>query len=195
MPHYGDDLYAWSQEQRTLLEAGQWGHVDMPHLLEELYNISMSEYSELSDRILGVLLAHLLKLHLGQEHKPHDFARAGQRLVVDVPGAAGPDCQKAAAQCQPGHAPEHDVSGGIRRGAAGLCQGLAHRRETLIPQTCPSGMWAMCTRQTGAPNWPIRERRWAIAQPSNHKVKKRACDPSLVSTVTRPPVQHSSGKE
>ena len=32
MPHYGDDLYAWSQEQRALLEAGQWDNVDMPHL-------------------------------------------------------------------------------------------------------------------------------------------------------------------
>jgi uncharacterized protein DUF29 len=77
MTRYEDDLYAWSTEQAALLKAGHMALLDLPHVIEELGNVGMSEYSELSNH-LGILLSHLLKLHLGQEHKPHDFARAGR---------------------------------------------------------------------------------------------------------------------
>lgn len=77
MTRYEDDLYAWSTEQAALLKAGHLALLDLPHVIEELGNVGMSEYSELSNH-LGLLLSHLLKLHLGQEHTPHDFARAGR---------------------------------------------------------------------------------------------------------------------
>jgi hypothetical protein len=135
MPHYDDDLYAWSQEQRALLEAGQWGNVDMPHLLEELFNVGMSEYSELSNH-LGILLAHLLKLHLGQEHKPHDFARAGrgwwltcreQRAQIAKKRRRNPSLEKhLSTMCQEEY-----------EGARLVCARDLPIEETLIPETCP----------------------------------------------------------
>jgi hypothetical protein len=80
MTRYEDDLYAWSTDQAALLKAGHMALLDLPHVIEELGNVGMSEYSELSNH-LGILLAHLLKHDSVQEHRPPDFRRPG--LVVD----------------------------------------------------------------------------------------------------------------
>lgn len=73
---YDRDLYAWTQEQAALLQAGCYDRLDIPHLVEELQLMGGSERGELANRLI-VLLTHLLKLHVAAQHLPMDLQRAG----------------------------------------------------------------------------------------------------------------------
>src|SRR5215475_3100485 len=73
---YEQDLYAWTQEQAALLQAGCFDRLDIPHLVEELQLMGGSERGELAKRLI-VLLTHLLKLHIAAPHLPMDRQRAG----------------------------------------------------------------------------------------------------------------------
>jgi hypothetical protein len=57
---YETDFYAWTQKQVELLRAGQWEHVDVANVLEEIESLGKQQRQELRNR-LGVLLGHLLK--------------------------------------------------------------------------------------------------------------------------------------
>ena len=73
---YDQDLYAWTQEQVALLQAGGFDRLDISHLVEELQLMGGSERGELANRLI-VLLTHLLKLHVAAQHLPTDLQRAG----------------------------------------------------------------------------------------------------------------------
>jgi hypothetical protein len=73
---YGRDLYAWTQEQAALLQAGCFDRLDIPHLVEELQLMGGSERGELANRLI-VLLTHMLTLHVAAQHLPMDLQRAG----------------------------------------------------------------------------------------------------------------------
>lgn len=57
---YEQDYTAWAKLNADLLRAGQFGELDVEHLLEELSDMGKSEQRTLESR-LRVLLAHLLK--------------------------------------------------------------------------------------------------------------------------------------
>ena len=57
---YERDFYAWSNQQATLLRAGQLGQADLEHIAEEIESMGKTELRELTSR-LKVLLLHLLK--------------------------------------------------------------------------------------------------------------------------------------
>lgn len=73
---YNHDLYAWTQEQAALLQAGCFDRLDIPHLIEELQLMGGSERGALANRLI-VLLTHLLKLYVAAQHLPMDLQRAG----------------------------------------------------------------------------------------------------------------------
>ena len=73
---YDRDLYAWTQEQAALLQAGCFDRLDIPHLVEELQLMGGSERGELANRLI-VLLTHMLKLYVAAPHLPMDLQRAG----------------------------------------------------------------------------------------------------------------------
>ena len=60
MSIYERDFYAWTQQQRTLLQEGDFAHLDIDNLIEELESMGRSERRQLIHR-LEVLLMHLLK--------------------------------------------------------------------------------------------------------------------------------------
>lgn len=74
---YEQDFYAWTQEQATLLDARQFGALDIPHVREEVLSLGRSEQRELSHRLTR-LVEHLLKLHLAARFLPEDFHRAAR---------------------------------------------------------------------------------------------------------------------
>ncbi|WP_373508917.1 DUF29 domain-containing protein [Thiocapsa sp.] len=57
---YDQDFYAWSREQASLLRSGQYGRLDVMHLVEEIEDLGKRERRALESR-LAVLLGHLLK--------------------------------------------------------------------------------------------------------------------------------------
>ncbi|WKT80273.1 DUF29 domain-containing protein [Thermosynechococcus sp. PP45] len=59
-PLYDTDFYAWTLEQAKLLKAGDFGHLDIAHLVEEIEALGRQERRELENR-LGILIGHLLK--------------------------------------------------------------------------------------------------------------------------------------
>jgi hypothetical protein len=59
-PLYGQDFYAWTQEQAVLLRARKWHDLDYDNLAEELEALGKRDRREL-ERRLEVLVMHLLK--------------------------------------------------------------------------------------------------------------------------------------
>jgi len=57
---YRTNYSAWAQRNAELLRAGDFGALDIAHLLDELDDMGKSEQRELENR-LTILLAHLLK--------------------------------------------------------------------------------------------------------------------------------------
>jgi hypothetical protein len=58
--HYAEDLYAWTQEQASLLRARQSDGLDWGNLAEEIAAVGGSDRRKLESRLCVVLL-HLLK--------------------------------------------------------------------------------------------------------------------------------------
>ena len=133
--HRTQDYYGWCLAQHALLAARDTRHLDYTHLAEELHRAAMSDLDELITR-LQILLAHLLKLSLGREHLPHDFARARRGWWLTVRE------QRVRVQAKLAR------SGTLRRELAqALADAYAAARleaardlpmaETLVPETCP----------------------------------------------------------
>ncbi|MDR7922458.1 MULTISPECIES: DUF29 domain-containing protein [unclassified Thermosynechococcus] len=59
-PLYDTDFYAWTLEQAKLLKAGDFAHLDIAHLVEEIEALGRQERRELENR-LGILIGQLLK--------------------------------------------------------------------------------------------------------------------------------------
>ncbi len=57
---YRTDYAEWARRTALLLRAGDFGALDVAHLLDELEDMGKSEYRELENRLV-ILLAHLLK--------------------------------------------------------------------------------------------------------------------------------------
>jgi len=60
MTSYNTDFYAWTIEQAERLKTGQWEHLDIENLVEEIESLGKREKQELRNRF-RVLLGHLLK--------------------------------------------------------------------------------------------------------------------------------------
>lgn len=57
---YETDFYAWTVEQSQLLKNGDFQHLDIINLMEEIESLGKQQRQELRNR-LGVLMGHLLK--------------------------------------------------------------------------------------------------------------------------------------
>lgn len=57
---YETDFYAWTLEQSRLLKAGDFTHLDVVNLIEEIESLGKQQRQELRNR-LGILIGHLLK--------------------------------------------------------------------------------------------------------------------------------------
>jgi len=57
---YGEDFYAWAEEQARLLRAGEFSQLDIANIAEEVEDMGRSIRRELRNR-LAVLTMHLLK--------------------------------------------------------------------------------------------------------------------------------------
>lgn len=57
---YETDFYAWTVEQSKLLKEGDFQHLDLVNLVEEIESLGKQQRQELRNR-LGVLIGHLLK--------------------------------------------------------------------------------------------------------------------------------------
>ncbi|AKG21700.1 DUF29 domain-containing protein [Calothrix sp. 336/3] len=57
---YETDFYAWTLEQSKLLKEGDFKHLDIVNLVEEIESLGKQQRQELRNR-LGVLIGHLLK--------------------------------------------------------------------------------------------------------------------------------------
>lgn len=57
---YEADFYAWTLEQSRLLKEGNFKHLDIINLVEEVESLGKQQRQELRNR-LGVLIGHLLK--------------------------------------------------------------------------------------------------------------------------------------
>ena len=60
MSTYEEDIVAWSAEQARLIRAGQFDHLDLEHIAEEIEDVGRGEQRELTSR-MGLLIGHLLK--------------------------------------------------------------------------------------------------------------------------------------
>jgi Domain of unknown function DUF29 len=78
---YDRDFYAWTQQQAELIKTGNWQHVDVENLVEEIESLGKQQRQELHNR-LGILLGHLLKSRYKPEGIPieYDFHRLGKRI-------------------------------------------------------------------------------------------------------------------
>jgi hypothetical protein len=63
---YDDDFATWAAEQAAALREGRFADLDMPHLLEEIDDLSNRKRDELLSR-LTILTVHLLKLRYQPE--------------------------------------------------------------------------------------------------------------------------------
>ncbi len=57
---YETDFYAWTLEQSKLLKEGDFNHLDVINLVEEIESLGKQQRQELRNR-LGILIGHLLK--------------------------------------------------------------------------------------------------------------------------------------
>jgi Domain of unknown function DUF29 len=57
---YDEDFFAWTEEQARLLRAGEFSHLDIANIGEEIESMGCSERGEIESSLV-VLLAHLLK--------------------------------------------------------------------------------------------------------------------------------------
>jgi hypothetical protein len=88
---YETDFYAWTVEQSKLLKVGDFKHLDIPNLMEEIESLGKQERRELESR-LGVLIGHLLKWDYQPEKRSKSWRatireqrRAAQKLISQNP--------------------------------------------------------------------------------------------------------------
>jgi hypothetical protein len=88
---YATDFYAWTLEQSKLLRKGEWQHLDLDNLAEEIESLGKQERRELENR-LGILMGHLLKWEYQTERRSKSWKatlreqrRAAQKLINQNP--------------------------------------------------------------------------------------------------------------
>lgn len=74
---YESDFYAWTLEQAKLLKAGDFAHLDIAHLVEEIAALGRQERRELENR-LGILIGHLLKWDYQPQKRRKSSASCGE---------------------------------------------------------------------------------------------------------------------
>jgi hypothetical protein len=65
---YETDFYTWTLEQARLLKVGDFEHLDLINLVEEIESLGKQERRELENR-LGILIGHLLKWDYQREKR------------------------------------------------------------------------------------------------------------------------------
>lgn len=88
---YETDFYAWTLEQTKLLKAGDFKHLDIANLVEEVESLGKQQRQELENR-LAVLLGHLLKWEFQPDRRSKSWRatlreqrRTIQRLLAQNP--------------------------------------------------------------------------------------------------------------
>lgn len=88
---YETDFYAWTLEQSKLLREGDFKHLDIPNLVEEIESLGKQERRELESR-LGILIGHLLKWDYQPDKRSKSWRatireqrRAAQKLIAQNP--------------------------------------------------------------------------------------------------------------
>ena len=88
---YETDFYAWTLEQSKLLQVGDFKHLDIANLVEEIESLGKQERRELENR-LGILMGHLLKWDYQAEKRSKSWKatireqrRAVQKLINQNP--------------------------------------------------------------------------------------------------------------
>jgi len=88
---YETDFYAWALEQSRLLREGNFTHLDIVHLVEEIESVGKQERRELESR-LGVLIGHLLKWEFQPDKRSKSWRatireqrRLAQKLIRQNP--------------------------------------------------------------------------------------------------------------
>ncbi|PZU98690.1 MAG: DUF29 domain-containing protein [Leptolyngbya sp.] len=84
---YETDFYAWTVEQTKLLKEGDFKHLDLVNLVEEIASLGQQQRQELENR-LAVLLGHLLKWEFQPDRRSKSWRatireqrRTAQRLL------------------------------------------------------------------------------------------------------------------
>ncbi|MDI9636200.1 DUF29 domain-containing protein [Geitlerinema splendidum] len=72
MSTYNTDFYAWTMEQAEHLKTGQWQHLDIENLVEEIESLGKREKQELRNR-LRILIGHLLKWQYQPEKQSNSW--------------------------------------------------------------------------------------------------------------------------
>jgi hypothetical protein len=65
---YEADFYAWTLEQSKLLKEGDFKHLDIINLVEEVESLGKQQRQELRNR-LGILIGHILKWNYQPEKR------------------------------------------------------------------------------------------------------------------------------
>lgn len=88
---YETDFYAWTLEQTKLLKEGDFQHLDLVNLVEEIASLGKQQRQELENR-LAVLLGHLLKWEFQPDRRSKSWRatlreqrRTIQRLLAQNP--------------------------------------------------------------------------------------------------------------
>lgn len=88
---YETDFYAWTLEQSKLLKEGNFKHLDIPNLVEEIESLGKQERREIESR-LGILIGHLLKWDYQPDKRTKSWRatireqrRVAQKLIAQNP--------------------------------------------------------------------------------------------------------------
>jgi hypothetical protein len=88
---YETDFYAWTLEQSKLLKEGNFKHLDILNLVEEVESLGRQQRQELENR-LAILLGHFLKWDYQPDHRSKSWKatireqrRAIQKLIRQNP--------------------------------------------------------------------------------------------------------------
>jgi|SRR5450631_676664 len=74
MMDYKEDVLTWAKEQANFLQAGEFDHLDIDNLYEELLDMGASYHLELEHRS-SLLIAHLLKWHYQPDRRGNSWLR------------------------------------------------------------------------------------------------------------------------
>jgi hypothetical protein len=88
---YETDFYAWTLEQARLLQLGDFKHLDITNLVEEIESLGKQERRELESH-LGILIGHLLKWDYQPDKRSKSWRatireqrRSAQKLIAQNP--------------------------------------------------------------------------------------------------------------
>ncbi len=83
---YETDFYAWTLKQAKLLKEGDFQHLDIVNLIEEIESLGKQQRRELKNR-LGILIGHLLKWDYQPEKRSKSWRvtiQIQRREIIDL---------------------------------------------------------------------------------------------------------------